>query len=284
MTLPPIPELSGVQHHYAEANGVRLHYAEAGQGDPLVLLHGFPQHWWMWRDYFAPFAKQYRVIAPDLRGHGWSEKPRSSYTKRELADDVVALLDTLGLDRIRLVGHDWGAIAGVLIATSDPDRVERFVAMSVPHPWQRRPDPIAALATVYQLVLAGPWGKYAVQQGFPSRMLEMGRSIGSFTPDEIETYQQVLRESDAAEAAMRIYRTFLTRELPQWARGKFTDGRLTVPTLWLVGERDVLARNSDEGYRDHADEMTLEKVPGGNHFMPEEMPEAIAERLLQFLA
>jgi pimeloyl-ACP methyl ester carboxylesterase len=278
-----IPQLPGVSHHDADVRGIRLHYAEAGAGEPVVLLHGWPQHWWMWRHQIPPLAERFRVIAPDLRGHGWSDKPRSSYRKSELADDIVALLDALGLDRVRLVGHDWGAITGVLVAAGHPERIERFAALSVPHPWQRRPDPVATLATSYQLVLSGPWGKYAIQHGFMREMLKRGRSVGSFTPEEIEAYESVQRDDDAVAASVQLYRTFVTREIPVWLRGKFVPGRLTVPTLWLVGEHDVLARNADDGYRDHADDMTLERIDRANHFMPEELPDVVTERLLAFL-
>jgi pimeloyl-ACP methyl ester carboxylesterase len=283
MTLPEVPRLPGVEHRHETVRGIRIHYAEAGAGDPLVLLHGWPQHWWMWRDLIGPLAERFHVIVPDLRGHGWSDKPRGSYRKSELAEDVVALLDALGLERIRLAGHDWGAITSVLVATSRPERVERLVAMSVPHPWQRRPDPVALAATSYQLVLSGPWGRFAIQHGFMRQMLKMGRSIGSFSAGEIEMYEAIQREDDAVAASVRMYRTFLTREMSSWLRGGFVPARLTVPTLWLVGEHDILARRADDGYRDHADDMTLEQIPGANHFMPEEMPERIAERMLHFL-
>src|SRR4051794_34454840 len=112
--LPPLPEVAGVDHRYANVSGVRLHYAEAGAGDPVVLLHGWPQHWWMWRDHIGPLAERFRVIVPDLRGHGWSGKPRSSYRKTEMLADVLGLLDRLGLERVRLVGHDWGGWVGML--------------------------------------------------------------------------------------------------------------------------------------------------------------------------
>jgi pimeloyl-ACP methyl ester carboxylesterase len=278
-----IPDVEGVTHREVAVRGIRLHIAEAGAGEPLVLLHGWPQHWWMWRHQIPPLAERFRVIAPDLRGMGWSDKPRSTYSKQEFADDLVALLDALGLDRVRLVGHDWGAISGLLAVAGHPQRFERFAALSVPHPWQRRIDPIAALATTYQLVLAGPWGKFAIQHGFMRLMLKEGRSIGSYTPEEIEEYEAIQREDDAVAASVRVYRTFLTREMSRWLRGSYVPGRLTVPTLWLAGTNDILARNADDGYRDHADDMTLEKVDGANHFMPEEMPDVVTQRLLAFL-
>ena len=282
-TVRDIPYVEGVTHHEVAVRGIRLHYAEAGAGEPLVLLHGWPQHWWMWRNQIPPLAERFRVIAPDLRGHGWSDKPRSTYSKAELAGDIVAMLDALGLERVRLVGHDWGAVTGLLISAGHPERIERFAALSVPHPWQRRLDPVAALATTYQLVLSGPWGKWAIQHGFMRAMLKRGRSVGSFSEDEIEAYEAIQREDDAVAASVRLYRTFVTKEMVRWLRGSFVPARLTVPTLLLVGTNDILARNADDGYRKHADDMTLERIEGANHFMPEELPEVVTQRLLAFL-
>jgi pimeloyl-ACP methyl ester carboxylesterase len=97
-------------------------------------------------------------------------------------------------------------------------------------------------------------------------------------------YEAIQREPDAVAASVQMYRTFVTREMSAWLRGSFAPGRLTMPTLWMVGEHDILARRSDDGYREHADDMTLEKVAGANHFMPEELPRQTVDRLLQFLA
>jgi pimeloyl-ACP methyl ester carboxylesterase len=281
---PPLPELPEVEHRYESANGIRMHYAEAGDGEPLVLVHGWPQHWWMWRDHIGPLAERFRVIAPDLRGHGWSDKPRTSYRKTELLDDVMALLDRLGLERVRFVGHDWGGWVGMLAGLREPERIERLVVMSIPHPWQRRPHPSLVVNGAYQLVAGGPLGKPAMQRlGFTRLILKQGRNVGSFSDDELDAYDAVQRDADAAEATVQLYRTFLLREVAPWASGDFKAARLTVPTLWLVGENDPLAGVSDEGYRDHADDMTLEFLPEASHFLPEELPRPVLDRVLAFL-
>ena len=279
----PLPQLPGVEHRYESANGIRIHYAEAGAGDPLVLLHGWPQHWWMWRDHIGPLAERFRVIVPDLRGHGWSDKPRSGYRKTELLDDTIALLDRLGLDRVRFVGHDWGGWVGMLAGLREPERIERLVVMSIPHPWQDRPHPRQIVNGVYQLVAAGPAGKLAQQLGFARLVLKAGRSVGSFSDEELDTYDSVQRDPDAAEATVQLYRSFLLRELPPWANGDFKSTRLTVPALWLVGENDPLAGAADDGWRDYADDMELEFLPEASHFLPEELPKDVLDRLLDFL-
>jgi pimeloyl-ACP methyl ester carboxylesterase len=280
-----MPHVEGVEHHYATVRGVRLHYAEAGSGEPVVLVHGWPQHWWIWRDLIPPLAERFRVIAPDLRGHGWSSKPAGDYRKDELMRDLIALFDHLGLDRVRYVGHDWGAYAGTLAALRHPDRIEKLVACAIPHPWpEARSRPKLIRSAWYQLVLAAPvLGPLAVGRlGFPRQMLKRGRVNGSFTDEEIETYTSVLTQPDAVQASVRLYRHFLRYEIVPAATGAFKEERLTVPTRWLVGAGDPVSRNADQGYRDHADDMTLEHVPGVGHFLPEEVPDLLRERVLEF--
>ncbi|MBJ7291840.1 alpha/beta fold hydrolase, partial [Williamsia sp.] len=106
----PLPHVDGVEHQYVDAGPLRMHVAVAGPADapPLLLLHGWPQHWYLWRDVIPAVSDRYRVIAPDLRGFGWTDAPPGGYRKERLATDILALLDALGIDRVRLVGHDWG--------------------------------------------------------------------------------------------------------------------------------------------------------------------------------
>ncbi|HEY0633691.1 MAG TPA: alpha/beta hydrolase [Thermoleophilaceae bacterium] len=285
---PPMPQLAGVEHHYELVDGVRLHYAEAGppSGEVVLLQHGWPQHWWMWRDLIGPLSDRFRVIAPDLRGHGWSQKPAGDYRKDALMRDLLGLLDKLGIERVRWVGHDWGAYTGMLAALRHPERIERFVCMSIPHPWQKERGVVETASSAwYQLILAAPiLGKLAIGRlGFPRVVLTKARVKGSYTDEELETYMSVLRQPDATEASMRMYRHFLLHELIPAATGGFKEERLTVPTRWIVGEKDRVSGNADDGYRDHADDMTLEQVQGVGHFLPEEVPDLVRERVLEFL-
>ena len=124
-----LPRLDGVTHRTVVARGLRFHVAEAGAGDPVVLVHGWPQHWWTWRHVVPLLAPHARLVMIDLRGFGWSDAPPGRYDKQTLADDLLAVLDALDLERVCLMGHDWGAWSGFLACLAEP---ERFVPIAGP--------------------------------------------------------------------------------------------------------------------------------------------------------
>jgi pimeloyl-ACP methyl ester carboxylesterase len=118
-------------------NGLDFNLAEAGDGPPVLLLHGFPDSWWLWRHQISALADAgHRVIAPDLRGFGDSAKPEAveAYRMRALVTDVVGVLDALGVERADVAGHDWGASLAWVLGMFVPDRVSRLAAVSVGHP------------------------------------------------------------------------------------------------------------------------------------------------------
>jgi pimeloyl-ACP methyl ester carboxylesterase len=285
----PFPEVEGVSHGFVEVGGLRMHVAEAGAGEPLVMLHGWPQHWYEWRHQIPALAEHYRVICPDLRGFGWTDAPPSGYEKENLAADIVGLLDALGLQRVRLVGHDWGGWVGFLLAMRHPERVERLLALNIPPPWGK-PD-LRTFAGIwrfwYQGLIASPGlGGWVLRNrpGFVRRLLS-GTSGGKrfWSDDELAEFVEPLREPARAHATVQLYRTFLTREFPKVARGAYESLRLTTPTLLLFGTDDFAISTSFlRGYEPYVDDMVLELVPGCGHFIAEERPELVTERALQF--
>src|SRR5690349_5824758 len=134
-----LPQLPGVRHEFRSlSTGLRMHLAEAGPTDApaVLLLHGFPQHWWEWRAVIPPLAERYRVIAPDLRGAGWTDAPASGYSLDDVLDDVLALLDSLDLRRVGLVAHDFSVFVGYRLCFDHPDRIAGFLCLG-PHPYLR---------------------------------------------------------------------------------------------------------------------------------------------------
>ncbi len=123
-----------ITHHTVTVNDARLHYVLAGRGEPVVLLHGWPQTWYEWRQIVPALAAKYTVIAPDMRGLGDSAKPATGYDKRTVADDIYKLVRHLGFERIFLIGHDWGGPVAYAYASAHPDDVRRLVILDVAIP------------------------------------------------------------------------------------------------------------------------------------------------------
>jgi pimeloyl-ACP methyl ester carboxylesterase len=297
-----MPEVPGVEHIYVNAGGLRTHVAVAGpaEGPPVVLLHGWPQHWWLWRAVIPALAAAgHRVYAPDLRGLGWTEATEHSkdYDKRQLARDVVALLDTLELDRVKLAGHDWGGWVGFLVAINEPDRVERFVAMNIPPPWLD-PGPLdikrslrALTRLWYQVVMATP-GLSRFAQAGPGRKLLLDGVVngtinrGVWDDGVLEVFLDQFQDPRRAHASMYIYRNFLLRELPAIQLRDYFHGRLTTPTKLLFGLEDAAVDPVilDADHALLADDMTIERVPGCGHFIVDEQPDLVAQRLIEFFS
>lgn len=269
--------------------GAELHLVEAGAGDPVVLVHGWPQHGHMWRHLVPKLAPTRRVLVPDLRGFGRSDAPPGTYRKHVLAADLVALLDAEGIERATFVGHDWGGWASWLVALEQPERVERLVAIDIPPPWAggvslRR---LLYQLTIgpYQLVIAAPFlGVRAVRSGFmPGGILRGGSGKAMrFGDEDLEAYLAPLREPARARASVALYRTFLTREAPAIARGTYTTDDLQVPTLNIYGADSKLVKMT--GLPEPGPNLTVEVVPGSGHFVPEEKPGEVAELVRAFLA
>ena len=272
------PPLRGVRHRYVDVGDVRLHVAEAGSGPPLVLVHGWPQHWWCWRRMIPALARTHRVLVPDLRGFGWSDAPPGSYAKSTFADDLLALLDAEGVDRVQLIGHDWGAYASFLLALEHPQRVDGLVALDIAPPWSHRSLPrprhlALPLLASYQLLLATPvLGAAALARGpaLVRTVIRMGSGPeASWTDEEIDTYASVLQQPARARASAACYRTFLTRELPATVSRGDRSRELDVPTLLVMGEASPLRRVLDPRPRPG---VRVEVIPRAGHFLPEEAP------------
>jgi pimeloyl-ACP methyl ester carboxylesterase len=287
---PALPHVDGVEHQEVVVRGLRLHLAVAGPpaGPPVVMQHGWPQHWYEWRHLFAPLAAAgYRVMAPDFRGFGWSEyPPDEDFRKDTLADDLSALCRELGYERISFIGHDWGCWVGWLLCLREPQLIERAVMLSVRAPFP--PDEIdpAALGRLlrlaYQVPLAAPMPLRAKRAALGAVGSALDRG-SSFRIDR-EAYVPVLVQPSVMRATTLLYRQFLTRELPQLIAGRHRGERIAVPIRFLVGDRDPLYYEElVEEQAPHIDDYEGESLSGVGHFIPEEVPDLLRERVLGFL-
>jgi pimeloyl-ACP methyl ester carboxylesterase len=285
-----LPHVPGVDHRWVRTARIEVHLAEAGSGEPLVLLHGWPQHWYAWRHVIPALAANYRVICPDLRGLGWSEAPASGYWKEDLASDLVALLNAIDLGPVRVMGHDWGTFVAYLTALREPERITRLVALNDIHPWIRiHPrDALNGWRLWYQALLALPLlGSRTLQQRpeFVRGLFRHWSAIDAWSDEELMAFVEPLRQPSRARASARYYRTFVLAELPALLAGRYRRQRLRTPTLQIFGAADGVIRPYQlGGYEDHADRMELQLVPGIGHFIADEAPELVTERALEFFA
>jgi pimeloyl-ACP methyl ester carboxylesterase len=284
------PLCDGVSHSTVDASGLRVHVAEAGPADaePVLLLHGWPQHWYEWRGVVPALSAHYRLLMPDLRGLGWTEVTERGYAKENLARDQVALLDALGIERVKLIGHDWGGYAGFLMCLLAPERVERYLALNIIHPWLRPSGRglLNAWRMSYQLPLVAPLlGPRATRiPGFVKLMLN-GAKRGVFSDEELEAFEAPLRDPERARATARYYRAFQLHDLPLLMRGHWRAYRLRTPTLMLFGTGDLAMQPSMlDGYEPYADDMSVEFVDATGHFIVDARPDLVAARALEFFA
>jgi|SRR5215211_380379 len=281
-----MPQVPGVRHRFIHAKGLNFHLAEAGEGDPVLLLHGWPQHWYAWRRLIPKLAERYRVLALDLRGFGWTDIAWQGFEKENMADDVASVLAELEIQRLRLIGHDWGGWIGFLLALRRPDLVERLVALNTTTPWSLATPGLHSLRRLgHGALIATPAGLALLHRSnLAARVVKRWtESRGSLQRSERRLYVRDLRASTRARAGSLLHRTFLGREAFATAMGRYRDQRLSVPTLLLLGERDPIVSPRVPGrVMDHADDLRVEVVKDKGHFLPEEAPRIVVRYATEF--
>jgi pimeloyl-ACP methyl ester carboxylesterase len=278
------PAIAGVRRSFVEARGVRFHVTESGpeDGRPVLALHGWPQHHWVYRDLLADPPPGLRIIAPDLPGYGWSGPAPHKWAKDDVADDVLALLDALGLDRVLLVGHDWGGFVGYRMVLSAPQRFDGYLVMNMAHPWQT---PKTILPHFWRLLAYQP---FVASIGVPlqRRTPYLERVIFAFGPKAhrvdpaaAHTYAERFRDPVVARTATDTYRTFLLHELPAGARDPEVR-RATVPIRALFGMEDFAVHHSLAAPNTaNADDYTFHGAETG-HFIIDERPDLVRAKLI----
>lgn len=272
-------------------NGIHLNVAQAGSryGSLAILLHGFPEYWYGWRRQIQPLAEAgLRVWAPDQRGYNLSDKPGrlAGYNLDELARDVVGLIDSAGVDKCYLAGHDWGAAVAWWVALRYPERVHKLAILNVPHP-----------AVMMQYILSNfkqlrkSWYIFFFQlPGIPEailrnndwelmvKMLTITSKPGSFSREDIDRYRLAWWHKGAATSMLNWYRAIMRRPLDLG-----TDMRIRVPTLILWGDRDIaLEPGMAYASRELCDQVKLVMFEGAGHWIQHDESETVNKYLVEF--
>jgi pimeloyl-ACP methyl ester carboxylesterase len=285
------PSVPGVTHRYLTIAGARgpvtIHLAEAGAGDAVLMLHGWPQHWYCWRRVIPELSRHCRLLMPDLRGFGWSDAPGYGYDPHTFAADNLALLDALGVERAQLVGHDWGGFTTFILGVTHPERFTNLVVFNAPPLWARfTPRVVASLwRTWYVAAVANPVGPRIVASSrFLPWFLGLGGRRELFDLADAHIYARRLREPARARASTLLYRSYLRVAYDVFLRRRYDGHRLTVPTRLVWGADDFyIPRSYAAGFEPYANAMDVEFVPGCGHFLPEERPDLAAACIRDFL-
>ncbi|SDY97884.1 Pimeloyl-ACP methyl ester carboxylesterase [Micromonospora pattaloongensis] len=281
---------SGFTEQTARVGDVTLHYVHGGRGRTVVLLHGYPQTWYMWRKVLPELAAHYTIIAPDLRGSGGSDAPAEGYDKKTLAGDVHGLLTQLGLDRdVSLVGHDIGAMVAYAYAAAHAGDVRHLVLTEAPIPDQ-------SLYQAPSLTPNGPgwWnlGFFSVPNGLPEFIVE-GREalwVDRFTDSmlvqktgiraaDVAEYARHLRDSAHLRASFAYFRA-MPRDVADNAEYGAT--KLPMPVLALGGRASLGDRVAGQAAQ-YATTVTGGVIEECGHWLFEEQPAQLTEQLRQFL-
>jgi haloacetate dehalogenase len=278
-----------VAHHRRAVNGIKMHYAEAGAGPPVVLLHGFPETCYAWRHQIDALGQRYRLIMPDLRGYGATEKAATGYDKRTMANDIRALMASLGIEKAAIVGHDRGARVGLRLAKDHPDVVARFAALDniptrVLFGNMNAASAQAAWFFLFQGVRDLPEVLIHGREEIWLRYLLTGWSYNpeTFTDADIATYVHAYAQPGGLRGPFEDYRAW-REDVAQDQVDK--DVKLRCPTLALWGSEFEAAKMVDmaEIWRDFAEDLTTAPIAFAGHLPQEEQPSAVNAALIKFL-
>lgn len=280
------------QHHFVETNRIRLHYVTQGQGDLVVLLHGFPEFWYSWRYQIPALARYFKVVVPDLRGYNDSDKPAGGYDLDTLSTDIRGLISSLGYVKAHIVGHDWGGMIAWRLAQKFPQVLNRLAVLNAPHPyrfWQELAGNLDQLRRswyifAFQIPALPEW---LIQQNLKDFVKNFfrGQAVrqGVFTAEDTQIYEAALEKPGVISAAMKYYRSSLSPQswLHHWGR---SPEPVTVPTLILWSEEDsLLSQKLTEGMEPLINApFQLKFVPHCGHWMQQEVPQTVNRELLNF--
>jgi pimeloyl-ACP methyl ester carboxylesterase len=278
-----------MQERLVALPGVQLHVVEEGQGPLVILLHGFPDHWRVWRHQLPMLAAAgFRVVAPDLRGYNESEKPMGvePYRLSALAGDVADLIAALGEERACVVGHDWGGVVAWHLAVTRPEVVEKLVVLNAPNPFA---DWLAAgpeqwLKSAYIAFFQLPWVPELALAACDYALLREAYANASTRPGtvsalDVERSVEAISRPGALTAALNYYRA-----LPRNLTEGLTAVRVDLPVLVLWGDRDpALGPGLAAPEPARAPQLRVLHRPDAGHWIQLDLPTWVGDRLVEFL-
>ncbi len=299
------PPDDGLNHQYATINpalgpvegGVRYHFVRegpsaslgTGSGPPLLLVHGWPGFYYEWRLNIGPLSRRFDVVAPDMRGYAYTDKPEVGYTAAAFAEDIRALLDHLGWEKANIVTHDFGAVWVQQFARTYRDRLDRLVLFNPPYPGigMRWMEPGHIPQTWYQMFHQLAWAEDLIGSSRRATELYVRHFLSHWSYDkdlwtdaEIAEYVEAFSQPGAIRGGFNCYRAAF-RTMGQGQPG---DPKIYAPTLVLWGDSDaVLPIAWSDKLGDFFPNLTFRKVENAGHFLMREKPDLVNQAVTEFV-
>ena len=278
--------MESFEEKYIEVNGVKLHTMITGSGEPLILLHGFPDFWYAWKDIILGLKDDFKLIVPDTRGINLSDKPEGeeNYEVDILANDIIELSKKLNLGKFTLVGHDWGGVIGYYFAHKYPEYLKKLIICNSSHPAihmkkmktdgkQRRSGGYLA-----QLMKPGIEESFFRNDMLALKGMVFGtaRRKGAFTEEDKQKYIEAWSQPNAILNGINYYRAN--------KRISKIIGNIEVPTLVIHGMKDNFIRPIIlEGLSDYVKNLKIVKAEGASHWVMHDAPELVVSSIREFV-
>lgn len=274
------PELPGADEGYVDSSGVKIHYVTMGSGPLVVMLHGFPDFWYTWREQMPALAKHFQVVAIDLRGYNKSDQPEGvdNYAMDKLVGDVEAVVRHFQREKAVIVGHDWGGIIAWTFAMRHPDRTDRLVILNLPHPKGL----LRELANNPDQQKASQYARNFQQPDAAAKLVPFTLAFWVKDPEARKKYIEAFGRS-SVEAMLNYYKANYPRE-PYTDNADFPP--VKCPVLMFHGLKDqaLLPGALNDTWKWLENELTLVTIPSAGHFVQQDASEVVTRHMVRWLS
>ena len=290
------------ESRYAEVNDIRLHYVSVGAGKLIMFVHGFPEFWFEWEKQLAEFGRDYQAVAPDMRGYNLSAKPPDveKYHVKDLIEDLRALAEHLGHEKLIMVGHDWGGAVAWSAAIRHPELLEKLVIINSPHPAvfarELLNNPDQQKASRYMLMLRSAEAERVLSENNFARLTDVLVQFGSqweMSEEHRLKYIEAWSQPGAMTGSLNYYRASPLYPPVSENDQEQINGILNlpkemvtvkVPTLVVWGDQDrALLTGNLDGLDEYIEDLTVKRIPDGTHWVIHEQPELVNSLIRDFI-
>lgn len=271
---------SKVKHGYADSNGVKIHYASLGSGPLVVMVHGFPDFWYTWRDQMEALSDKFQCVAIDQRGYNLSDKPKGveNYDVRLLVGDVAAVIRSLGQEKAILVGHDWGGLVAWQVALNIPQMTDRLIILNLPHPRGLTRE----LAHNPEQQKNSQYARNFQQPDAASKLKPELLAAWVKDPSAREKYIEAFKRSDF-EAMLNYYKRNYPREPYTEDTTPVVKTQMPVLMIHGLGDTALLSGALNNTWDWMGKDLTLVTIPGASHFVQQDASELVSRTMRAWL-